>query len=1426
MELRLNLSLQRFDSVALLSENRHMKYPWKRFWCPREGVINLSDGGFLYDPDSKHAEWVQRDVVPFERIEHQPCLALLGEPGIGKTTAIEELGTSLRETIDSSGDCLLYMNLNEYGNESRLIQEIFGCEDFVRWKQGNHVLHLFLDSLDECALQIHQVAAILTNQFRSTSSLLSRLRLRIACRTADWPVTLEQSLPQLWGEDNFAAYELCPLRRKDIEEAAQIEGIDAAKFMEEIERTESVALAFKPVTLRFLITVFRSDGELPPTRTGLYEKGCIKLCSEMNPSRQDLSAIGGTGKLSPEDRLNIASRIGAITIFSGKTSVCTGNETEFGNVEQALISELAGAERLFTTERREVSQADIKETLGTGLFSSRGPNLMGFVHQTYAEFLASRYLRLHSIPPKKTLTLLRHSGDSAHMVPQLHQVAAWVASQDRQVFVAIARDEPEILLHCDEGALSEEQRAELTQSYLEGLHEGRTSRRGWGLYRHYQKLSHPGLHERLFSWITDGSKNLDARHTAIDIVETCNVTSLQSVLADLALNEDEAEYLRSNAAHAVAKIGDPDTRRRLRPLAFGQSGQDAEDQLKGNALRALWPDLISPEELFNHLAMPKRESFFGAYRNFVEHELSNHLDAARLPDALKWLEIHAEHCGPGFPFRLLAADIIIRGWKCMDDPEVLEALANTSIELMKHHHNFVFEADEREEHVSLFDEVSKRRKLAKAIVEQGMTPDNAFLLTAGWDSPRLLKEEDFEWSVNELVSSISQPTEGTWAALVWALFRRSEPSGCMLDQLVEARLKSTKLREESVSSFASVELDSEQARKMRRQYEQFQRLQQKKEPKLLDWLPKDRIQSRLALFEQGNKEAWWVLLREMTLEDTSERYKNLFNPEIRQLPGWANSDEKTRTRILGAAETYLRSKCSFDQARLLRGSADEQDIAGYKAFLLLMNERPDVLASLNEDIWIYWTPIFFGPFGYDEDRQAQRSLISVAYKQVPDNVAVYLKEIIRHEIGKEQSYISALELVENIWDQRIAIAVFSMLAEAQVKPLCWGRLLRVLLNHADDSACSLAENKLSSAVPEAQNERLLVLQAALVMMQEQDDCAWHLIWPILQAEEDFGRDLIKEFAHELHHDAKEFACKLTEAAVADLFIWLVRQFPYATDSQYDGPHSPTKEDAARELRNRLIDFLEKVGTPASCQAIRRIAQTLTEFDWLQTVFIEARKNTLQSTWRPLQPTEFLQVTSQSEAVLVRDAAELQELLIDALHVLQQMLQGETPAAPDLWDAFRPKDENHLSDWIKRNLELEMRGRGIVVAREVELRRGEGSGTGERSDIHVTAVVPGLAENRYDQVRVIVEAKGCWNRDLQTAMETQLVNRYLNDNECDHGIYLVGWYVCNQWEKGDRRRTDTPDWSFQEAIKFFEEQAAKLSASGPTIRAAVLNTALR
>jgi hypothetical protein len=47
-------------------------------------------------------------------------------------------------------------------------------------------------------------------------------------------------------------------------------------------------------------------------------------------------------------------------------------------------------------------------------------------------------------------------------------------------------------------------------------------------------------------------------------------------------------------------------------------------------------------------------------------------------------------------------------------------------------------------------------------------------------------------------------------------------------------------------------------------------------------------------------------------------------------------------------------------------------------------------------------------------------------------------------------------------------------------------------------------------------------------------------------------------------------------------------------------------------------------------------------------------------------------------------------------------------------------------------------------------------------------------------------KGCWHAAVRTGLDTQLVDGYLKVHGWRCGIYLVGWFVCPQWETPDNK----------------------------------------
>jgi hypothetical protein len=270
-------------------------------------------------------------------------------------------------------------------------------------------------------------------------------------------------------------------------------------------------------------------------------------------------------------------------------------------------------------------------------------------------------------------------------------------------------------------------------------------------------------------------------------------------------------------------------------------------------------------------------------------------------------------------------------------------------------------------------------------------------------------------------------------------------------------------------------------------------------------------------------------------------------------------------------------------------------------------------------------------------------------------------------------------------------------------------------------------------------------------------------------------------------------------------------------------------------RDALLKQLQERGTTAACVAMEWLVKELPHLPFLKYDLREARAKTRWDTWAPLEPKEIITLLTNEEKRVVLNGDHLLGVIIESLRRLESKLQGETPAAVDLWNEtrgkgktfkYRPKDEDRFSDYVKRHLESDLVGTGVILNREVEIRRGTGQGDGERTDIHVAAVVRSASGDAFDVIKAIIETKGCWNPELRTAMEDQLVGRYLKDTTCQRGLYLVGWFLCNRWDAYDRRKTRTPKISLEEIQRELNRQAAALSNFDVNVRALVLNTSLR
>lgn len=318
-----------------------LAYDWLRFWSPWDENHYFEERGYLPDPASTLGS-LNRHVVAFDKLESVPCLILLGPPGMGKTTALR----SARDTAEArTGRRPLYFDLRSYGSDALLVSDLFEGDEISRWRSEQGVLELFVDSFDECKIRITHLASLFVDRLRRLP--LEQLKLRVACRTAAFPQFLASELSPLWNhstspeQERVRVMELMPLREQDVRRAAESVGLEANAFIDAVSQADAVPLANRPITLKFLLSTYQSKGRLPATREELFRDDCRQLCEEQSPQRRASSDT--RGKLSTEQRIALAERIAAVTMFCGRgTLLLDTPESEIGE-DEVLVRALSGA---------------------------------------------------------------------------------------------------------------------------------------------------------------------------------------------------------------------------------------------------------------------------------------------------------------------------------------------------------------------------------------------------------------------------------------------------------------------------------------------------------------------------------------------------------------------------------------------------------------------------------------------------------------------------------------------------------------------------------------------------------------------------------------------------------------------------------------------------------------------------------------------------------------------------------------------------------------------------------------------------------------------------------------------------------------------------------------------------------------------------
>lgn len=1395
-----------------------IRYNWKRFWCRRDGSQSLGDGGYLSDPDSEYGIFTNRDVKDYSSIRDTPCLALLGEPGIGKSYAIKEAVAAAR----SDGSPFIHVNLREFGSEDRLVSRIFESDTYREWLGNESTLELLLDSLDECLLRIGTIIPILESRLQGAP--IARLRLRIACRTAEWPPSLERILVGCWGDDSFKAYELCPLRRQDVQNAAETEDMDAGHFMEEVSRVRSQPLAIKPVTLRFLLKTYQNAGALPESESELYSQGCQLLCEESQERVDSRTPFAYSGA----QRLAVAKRIAAVTVFANKYAVWTARNEGDVPDEDVLLARLAGGTESADGTVFDVTPEAVSEALDTGLFSSRGANRMGWAHQTYAEFLAASYLHDRRVTGRQMLSLVTDDlAGETKVIPQLSEVAARLATDVPEVFDELLVNDPVILLRSDVATADAARRSRLVGALLGLCQGGDLHIRFVDIYSRLRCLKHDNLGDQLRPTLADHGANIHARLLAVEIAHACVVTGLTDELSGIIFDRSTNIELRVMAIDCLNEAGDEVAKARLVEL-IAESPEDPDNRVAGAALEVLWPNLITAKQVFDVITSGREITQINRFAMFISHRLPEQLQPGHLTEALRWvIQQNWSRFNSEISYRNLLDGIIVSAWHAMDTPGVLPLLATAICRRLQVDHGHLLDSKADVDDLIGTDNTKRRRLLAELVPLLGDSTRDAYSICDGRAS--LVRPEDMPWLLEQLTNADGEHIVRKWAEVCNRCYSIYNSGHTNL--ILERGSENALLRETFSWLFAVVDLDSPEAQTRRDEYNRYRNLSvEEKEEQRLDPPPPERIQHWLNQSETDTPSIWWHLSRELTLTIDNPRYGDVDNPDITTFSGWKDADESTRDRVVEAARRYILN-CDDRRSEWLTtpNTFSHPANAGYQALRLLLTHDPCFIDGLQPDVWGSWAAALIQyPLNLSrEEQDLYSTLLRRAYQQSPESITEAVIAVLHRE-ASETPYLSGLHRVRFILDQRMIARLRLLADDGAFRKECRGQVLAFLIEKRDQETIARAMQMAEQPLPSEDDDQNIIITALSALGEVIDSDQWDRLWLAVQEQPLLGRTLISRWAQS--RDTAVLT-QLADKQLADLYVWVSGQYPHSEDSHPRGVHTVTsRENIAYWRDQHLLQTLVKRGTLSACVALATVKAALPDQEWLSYTLQEAVIAARTKNWRPLEPNQVLELVRNSNNRLVASGKQLLNVVMESLARLQVELRGEQPAIRDIWDynrkdkLWRPLDENSLSDYIARFLRKDISDRRLVINREVQIRPRLGVEPGQATDIHVVAVIEGQG-NVSDVISVIVEVKGCWHAELETAMETQLVGRYLKDNQCRCGLYLIGWFACDSWDDGDHRKTATPVTAIDAARTMFEEQAISLSRDGLTIRSHVLDTRL-
>lgn len=964
------------------------KYNWTRYWLPFDSTYNTDILGFPSFRVQLIGEQTRGYVnigKTLNELQDRRCLILLGEPGTGKTTTVNDY-------LQPEHSILIKHNLGSCSTEHILYQDLNEKIDEAISKSANKII-VFLDALDEAMIYMPKIDHSLASWIQRTQQKIEKhldkesppiIHFRITCRSTAWSRQLKIKLDEIFGESDVDMYELAPLRQDDLKIVATENSFDPEAFVTSISRAGLVTFATEPASISFLVGAMKSgrlSSKEKPDKAELFKEGCLHLCKELNDTYLQ------TAHLTEHQRLVIASRIATTMMLTGKTELTSDEVISLPNA--LSINDIVNDAFKWENQLKTITWKELKEVINTTLFSATGYNTFVFKHKTYSEFLTAWHLTsVH--PPSITLkTLLMSPMDRRRIVPQIQEIITWVCTLNEDVFELLVDKEPLQLLR-SQREFNEEEKKDVVTSLLKMSKKAELID-GLDTRRYYDRLAHKGIVQQLRPTINNKALNDVCRRIAIDIAGACKLDKLSGDLFNRASDPDEDEYIRRECIRSLADMNKIDVIAKLKRYAVGTQSDDPRDQLKGEVLKNIYPTHLETREMIFSLSHRRQRSLHGSYQAF-QSTVGDSIPEYDLPAAIKAiLDSHILiNVSSNSEFKDLIGKIVLRGWQYTNFSEIQDSFATLLITLKKQHVYFpIYENDEI------------RRKIIIAIIEQLKTSTEIVraLSINSYPQTALLQANDWVWLCGVFTEAVDLEKR---KGIAKSLIRRMPQDDQSSNKLLELLWADSDIVLDNPFVLGTIDLHSTAANELRQELN-IRNQASVKEQQLANANPGQRFLVNEAMeflnrYEAGNTNAFWKALECLSFSvENGLKYDYSHHLRIPELPAWPHMNESQQQRVVAASKTYTRQYTINNTSWMAKHTVNKPQLALYRALLLASDHDPSSLADIEADFWSHWRSliIYYSLYQTSSFTEAQSVCIKLCYKSSPSKFNAALRSILK-----------------------------------------------------------------------------------------------------------------------------------------------------------------------------------------------------------------------------------------------------------------------------------------------------------------------------------------------------------------------------------------------------------------------------------------------